>query len=120
FDFLPLRVDVDRTHESFFAHAVANGFLFENFYQTADKLLHDAFMEEQAFHAKTHLAAVEEAPDVVNFHGHVQIGVFHDNHRIAAAEFQGDSFDLATGDFHDVTPDRSRAGEGDAPDAGVA
>src|SRR5947207_11293813 len=76
--------------------------------------------EKQALHAKTHLAAVEKAADVGHFHGHIEIGVFHDDHRIAAAKFQRDAFDLASGNFHDVPPDGSRAGEGDAANAWIA
>src|SRR5947207_10765227 len=49
--------------------------------------------EKQALHAKTHLAAVEKAADVGHFHGHIEIGVFHDDHRIAAAKFQRDALD---------------------------
>jgi hypothetical protein len=43
-------------------------------------------MEEQALHAETHLTAIKEATDVGHFHGHIEVGVFHDDHRIAAAK----------------------------------
>src|SRR5262249_50726743 len=119
-DLLSLGLQVNGAHAGFFAHAVADRFLLQNLHQTADKFLGDGFMEEQAFHAETHLAAVEEAADVGHLHGHIQIGVFHDDHWITAAKLQSDSFDFSAGDFHDVTPNRSGAGEGDAANAWIA
>jgi hypothetical protein len=33
-------------HASFFAHAVADGFLFENFHQAADEVIGNRFLQE--------------------------------------------------------------------------
>src|SRR6185503_3924172 len=120
FDFLALRPDVDRTHAGFFARAVADGFLFEDLDEAADKIVRDGFLQEQSFDAEAHLAAIKVTADVSHLHGEIEVGVFHHDHRIATAQFQSATFDLAPGHFPDVAAYRRRAGESDAPNARVA
>src|ERR1043166_5554853 len=77
-------------------------------------------MQKKTLDTKAHLAAVEEPPHVRHFDGHIEIGVFHDNHRITAAEFESHSLDLTAGDLHDMAPDRCRASECDAANARIS
>src|SRR4029077_294183 len=93
---LSLRLDMDRAHTSLLACTVAYRFFLENFYQPADKFFGNRLVQEESFHSKAHLPAVKKAADIRHLHGHIEIGVFHNDHWIAAAEFQCNPLDLAS------------------------
>ena len=101
---------VERRPDAQRAHAVAD---------LGDQRLCDALLHQQARTGAAHFSLVE--PDSVDqsLHGAVQVGVFENNERGFAAQFQRKPLVALRRSFADGAPHFGGAGEGDLVHAGV-
>ena len=84
-----------------------------------DEVIGDAVEQIKPFDRQAGLAAVEKAAHRSGADGAIDIGVVANDHRIAAAQFQGHMLEVRGGGLHDAAAGVGGAGEADLSNFGI-
>ncbi len=110
-DFFARRLIDQRSHLDAFVEAVADFDLLRALDKHVDSFFgHVAMHDQPAGRGAALTGGAEGAPQRA-FDGEIEIGVFHDDLRILAAELERNARQILTADRGDLTPDRRRAGK---------
>ena len=110
-DFLPRRLIDQRPHLDALVEAVADFDFPRAFDQHLGNVFRHVAMDDQSAGRRAALPGrAERAPERA-FDGKIEIGIFHDDLRIFAAELQGNAFEILAAHRSDLAPDCRGTGE---------